>query len=299
MKLLTLNTHSLQEEGYAKKLEQFVEMVQREQPDIIALQEVNQTAAAPCAGPNLLCGSALCPEEAVSVRQDNHAAQAARRLREKGILCSWTWCSAKLGYGIYDEGMAILCPEREIAQVDSFYISGSRDYGNWKTRKALGIRVRGLSGWFYTVHMGWWKDEEEPFDRQWERLNEALEEKKREGAVWLLGDFNSPAEIRGEGYDRIRDSGWQDTYSLAAQKDDGITVLGEIDGWRGTSGDAQARRGMRMDHIWCSRPVPVLRSRVRFDGIGEPKVSDHFGVLVETGDSVPEFRNAVTGNEEE
>lgn len=178
-------------------------------------------------------------------------------------------------------------------------VQGGRDYGNWKTRKALGIRVRGLGGWFYTVHMGWWKDEEEPFDRQWERLNEALEEKKREEAVWLLGDFNSPAEIRGEGYDRIRDSGWQDTYSLAAQKDDGITVLGEIDGWRGRSGDAQARRGMRMDHIWCSRPVPVLRSRVRFDGIGEPKVSDHFGVLVETGNGVPEFRNAVTGNEEE
>ena len=46
MKILTLNTHSLQEENYADKLNRFVEGILKEKPDIIAMQEVNQTANA-------------------------------------------------------------------------------------------------------------------------------------------------------------------------------------------------------------------------------------------------------------
>lgn len=45
MKLLTLNTHSLVEEYYYEKLQTFVQAVSEEQPDVIALQEVNQTIA--------------------------------------------------------------------------------------------------------------------------------------------------------------------------------------------------------------------------------------------------------------
>ena len=47
-----------------------------------------------------------------------------------------------------------------------FNLSNTNDYYNWKTRKALGIHTE--KGWFFTVHMGWWKDEEEPFKAQWE-----------------------------------------------------------------------------------------------------------------------------------
>ena len=40
MKLLTLNTHSLQEENYAEKLEWFIDRILTEQPDVIALQVI-------------------------------------------------------------------------------------------------------------------------------------------------------------------------------------------------------------------------------------------------------------------
>ena len=43
MKLLTLNTHSLVEDNYVRKLRDFTEAVKKEAPEIIALQEVNQT----------------------------------------------------------------------------------------------------------------------------------------------------------------------------------------------------------------------------------------------------------------
>ena len=46
MKLLTLNTHSLIEPDYEAKREIFVNVIANEQPDVFALQEVNQTVSA-------------------------------------------------------------------------------------------------------------------------------------------------------------------------------------------------------------------------------------------------------------
>ena len=47
MKLLTLNCHSLLSPAYSRDCENFVREVLRLRPDLIALQEVNQTRAAP------------------------------------------------------------------------------------------------------------------------------------------------------------------------------------------------------------------------------------------------------------
>ena len=282
MKILTLNAHSLQEENYWMKLSCFVDAVVRERPDVIALQEVNQTMSAPVIDPARLEGLVSVPGSDIPIRWDNHAAEVARRLRRAGVACSWTWLPIKVGYGKYDEGVALFSLKGKITQVDSFRISSCQQYHNWKTRKVLGVRIEGREDWFYTVHMGWWGDEEEPFLMQWGRLDARLAEKKALAPVWLLGDFNSPAEVRGEGYDCICSFGWQDTYRLARQKDSGVTVEGVIDGWRDKLEDSTDAAGMRIDHIWCSRPVPILRSGVRFNGKNGPQVSDHYGVLIET-----------------
>ena len=57
MKLLTLNTHSLIEENYEQKFKIFVEEIYKEHPDIIALQEINQSADYPLA----YCNSEFVP----------------------------------------------------------------------------------------------------------------------------------------------------------------------------------------------------------------------------------------------
>ena len=88
-------------------------------------------------------------------------------------------------------------------------------------------------------------------------------------------------EVRGEGYDRIRGDGWMDAWLMAGEQSGGATVEGAIDGWRDKL--QQPEQGVRIDHIWCSRPVAVDSVRVAFDGRSEPKVSDHYGVLLETG----------------
>ena len=90
MKILTLNTHSLQEENYTQKLDWFVETILKEQPDIIAMQEVNQTADAELMPEAMLAGQYPVPGS-VTVRMDNHAANIAYRLRQAGLECYWAW----------------------------------------------------------------------------------------------------------------------------------------------------------------------------------------------------------------
>ena len=68
MKILTINTHSLQEENYEQKLCWFVESILKERPDIIAMQEVNQTADAPLMTRRFWPDSIPSPVPCLSVR---------------------------------------------------------------------------------------------------------------------------------------------------------------------------------------------------------------------------------------
>ena len=237
----------------------------------MSLQEVNQTAAAPLLA-DVPAGYYPCPGNMVLLKADNHAAAVARMLEEAGCAYHWSWLPAKIGYDRYDEGMAVFS-RAPITAAENLLLSQINDYNNWKTRRALGICAGDV--WYYTVHLGWWKDEEEPFADQWNILAAAAGAKP---LAFLLGDFNSEADVRGEGYDLILRSGWQDTYRLARQRDDGYTVVQAIDGWRDAP-DAAAKK--RIDQIWCSQAVPVHSSRVVFGGKQEPRVSDHAGVLIE------------------
>lgn len=283
MKLLTLNTHSLLEEDYEQKLNWFLEAILREKPDIIALQEVNQTCDAPVLDTDQLAGQYPVPG-CIQIRQDNHAANIARRLRQQGKECWWSWIPIKRGYGKYDEGVAVLSLGRPIRSVDAFPVSKSNDYNSWRTRAVLGIQVEGLEDWFYCLHMGWWDDEVERFLDQWKTLNCCIASKRMCGTVWLMGDFNAPDTVHGQSYEHIVASGWFDTYAIAHCKDSGITVPGAIDGWKHRK-VSHMENGMRLDYIWCSRKKEVRSSRIMFNGTKEPVVSDHFGILVDVKES--------------
>ena len=64
MKLITLNTHSLAEPDYENKLKLFARAALRETPDVIALQEVNQSVDEEPVGTEQLreCGFTQCRE---------------------------------------------------------------------------------------------------------------------------------------------------------------------------------------------------------------------------------------------
>lgn len=125
--------------------------------------------------------------------------------------------------------------------------------------------------YFASCHMGWWGDLEEPFKLQADRL---LAQIPADMPVFLMGDFNNCASVRGEGYDYLRNNGFYDTYSLACNKDDGTTVQGKIAGWGSNVSD------LRLDQIWSNRLYPVSHSRVVFNDRNGQVVSDHYGVEV-------------------
>ncbi len=282
MKLITLNTHSLQVEGYAQKLEQFVETILRERPDIVALQEASQTAAAPPIDDAYHHNRFPIPGT-MGLRSDNHAAQVAYRLNRAGIECYWAWLPIKVAYDKNDEGVAILSLGRPIEEVHWFPVSNVCEHALWSSRAALGVRVRGIPDWFYTIHTGWWDARPEPFQDHWRRIREGVADKARQGPVWLLGDFNVPAHLPNQGYDLILQDGWLDTHLLTDNRDSGITVPQVIDGWHERV-EAVARTGMRLDYIFCNQNPGIESSRVIFNGRFHPIVSDHFGMMVETGE---------------
>lgn len=277
MKLLTLNTHSHIEPNDLLKCREFTAVVEREKPHIITLQEVNQTQNAP------LLDVSRCPyytacEATHPMRADNHAWRLFEMLSAKGLNYYFVWLPIKEGYGMYDEGVAILSLS-PILETHTWCVSRTEDYHNWKTRKILGVLTQDAPHvWFYSVHFGFWQDREEPFSLQWQT---ALSHWSDTSDVILAGDFNNPAERRGEGYDMVKASGFFDVFSLANCRMGDVTVQteeGSIDGWRDVS---LPRHGMRIDQIWTKKPYPVSLYQVIFDGQNAPVVSDHFGVLAE------------------
>ncbi|MBN8199194.1 endonuclease/exonuclease/phosphatase family protein [Bacillus sp. NTK034] len=260
MKLLTLNCHSWQEDQQLEKIKILAETIKENFYDVIALQEVSQHFKAP-----LIDGH---------IREDNYALLLIEELRKIGVDdYVFIWDFSHIGYDIYEEGLAIMT-RHEIKEDHSFFITNNRDRKNWKTRKIVGIKLvlqdRPIS--FYSCHLGWWHDEEECYKFQVESL---LAKVPKDESAFLMGDFNSSAYVRNEGYDFLTGNGLYDTYELASRKDSGVTVKGKIAGWDNNKHD------MRIDLILSAQPVQPKYSRVIFNGTHKPIISDHYGVEIE------------------
>jgi len=259
MKLLTLNCHSWQEDNQHEKIKALAETIAEGGYDVIALQEVSQHLDSPFAYS--------------AIREDNFALVLVEELRKMGAEdYRFTWDFAHIGYGVYEEGLAILT-KHKIEEEYSFFISRGHDQSYWKTRKIAGARIHvdGQPVSFYSCHLGWWHDEEEPFEFQADSL---LEKVKKHVPFFLMGDFNNAASVRGEGYDYLLDKNLYDTFELAAEKDSGLTIEGEIAGWD------ENKQDLRIDLILASEQVDVDSSLVVFNGENKDVVSDHFGVEV-------------------
>ena len=275
MKLLTCNTHSIVEKDYEEKLSYFNKWLAKEEYDIVALQEVNQTHESKKINIDGLKGY-IPSGEGIIIREDNHIMKIVNFLQAQGKEYYWIWTPIKLGYDKYDEGIGIISKHRP-KEIREFYLTKSKSYTNWKVRKVIGIKVEieGKERWFFSVHTGWWNDDEENFKDQLRKLNRELSFVDED--IYLMGDFNNPSQIKNEGYDEILNSGWYDTYDLAEEKDDGITVSGLIDGWK----ENKNLKEMRIDFIFKTNNEKVKRSRVIFNGKVGEIVSDHFAVEVE------------------
>lgn len=227
----------------AWKAEGAMGLLKKELPRVFALQEVNQSMSAEkvekpkgyvsCSGGKFIgITSGTKGKSCIEIRKDNHAYRLSQLLRANGLEYEWTWIGAKVGYGKYDEGLALFS-RTCIWETAEFCISKIKDYSNWKTRKVLGIKTGIVPAWYFSIHMGWWDDKEEPFSDQWDCFCKHLSQLGlQKNRCYIMGDFNSPSNIPREGYEYIKKFGWYDTWQLAKEKDSGITVGKVIDGWK-------------------------------------------------------------------
>lgn len=265
MKLLTLNCHSWLEENAQEKLKILAQEIASGGYDVIALQEVNQSLAAEIAVPDgLYCPTTQAPD----IKEDNFALCLAEALQILDADYYWTWCYSHVGYGIYQEGEAILSKNPMIAR--EYTASKSTDTDSHRTRKnliavtqACGQMVEVLSG-----HFSWW--DEGYFSYEWEQTEEIL--KKNSYPVIIMGDFNNDAGSLG--YQRVINSPLQlkDAHTAAKVRTGDHTIVKEIDGWQGN------QRPLRIDYIFVAATFMVETCEVVFDGERLPVISDHFGV---------------------
>ncbi|MBQ7338589.1 MAG: endonuclease/exonuclease/phosphatase family protein [Clostridia bacterium] len=274
MKLLTLNTHSRPETA-AECVMPLAALILAEQLDVIALQEVNQSRNASVAQDTTLSLTGYhSPQGAtLPIGTDNFALVLAQELAARGAAYHWCYLPVKRGYDVYDEGLALLW-RGEVENMCALQLSTTRDYDNWRRRAALGVQID--QTWFYSLHTSRWDDGEEPFVLQWRRLCESL---RGAGRVFLMGDFNCPADRTGEGYDRMIADGWRDTFTSALRTKGYRTAQGVIDGWK----DVSHPYPQRIDYIMTNDShLRVLHARTVFDAErGECAISDHCGVLCE------------------
>ncbi|MFD3447238.1 endonuclease/exonuclease/phosphatase family protein [Microbacteriaceae bacterium 4G12] len=257
MKLLTLNCHSWQEENQLEKIQYLAKTIQEKSYDIIALQEVSQSIDMPNVYGN--------------IKKDNFALILLNELQKLGVTdYQFTWDFSHSGYEVYEEGLALLT-KHPIEKKHSFFVSHSKDMNNWKTRKIVGLTIQYKNQpiSFYSCHLGWWHDEEEPFQYQVDSL---LQQVQKDSTFFLMGDFNNATSIKGEGYNYLLNQGLYDTYELAHTKDNGVTVKGKIAGWDHNKQD------LRIDLILTNQPVQIEYSRVIFNDVNQSIISDHFGI---------------------
>lgn len=251
MSLLTLNLHGWLEENQMDKFEKIAEFIYKNEIDIIAFQEVNQHKDKELTYDN--------------IRIDNPSLIIKNFLQEKNKAYNFIWDWAHYGYDVYEEGVSVLT-KWNIEKSTSKYVSINDDVTMWKSRKAIKATVSKNDKKMNIIscHLGWFGDQEDPFEKQIVNLDKFI--KEDEGLTFVLGDFNNPDDSKG--YELIKNIGLNDLYQ---NKDKGHTIIENIAGWEDN------KKGLRIDYIFANEKLEVLDSKVIFD---KERVSDHFGVMV-------------------
>lgn len=259
MRLLTLNVHGWLEEKTEEKIAALAQVIAERDYDVVALQEVNQSLSSP------LVTSAL--------REDNYGLVLVEHLQSLGREdYSYFWTPSHIGYGRFEEGSALLT-KLPVYEVDTFYCSRNQSFDTHLSRKILGLTVsyKGQRVQVYSCHINLPNETEED---QLDNVRKIVNSNPAETCKILLGDFNIDAFSDQKTYQAVLNLGLVDSYSLAVEKDSGVTVEKAIDGWEGQSSQK------RLDYVFLNQEWSVRSSRVVCNGQKFPIVSDHFGVEV-------------------
>lgn len=275
MKVMTLNTHSWLEASPYEKLQRIADKIAQEDYDIVALQEVNQSLTSKNIA-NYKLQNFCSVQDQTPIREDNFAYCLIQLLEKQGKTYYWSWEMSHIGYDIYEEGNALLSKTPLDSQ--AFCVSETNKKEDYHTRNIL-IGQMYVDEQEITVascHFSWWIDEKSGFAFEWQRLEEYLFNVSN--PMFLLGDFNNPAD--GIGYHLVAQSSLEiiDSYKITQKKSGEGTIKKKIDGWENNTEE------LRIDYIYVPKESRVQEYRHIFDGKTEALVSDHYGIEIITNE---------------
>ena len=280
MKILSLNTHSLVDTDAYQSADVLASFIEAERPDVICLQEVNQPREAPLADTLRRPPIPTKSDEIffVPYKMGNFLLTLLDMLSLRGIDYNACWLPIKIGYGRYDEGLALLS-FYPLCDIRGHLISKTNSYESFRRRMCLMARIDALGVTVCNIHTSRFDDDDEPFLRQWTNIKKHCPSDRH----IIAGDFNCPAEEKCGGYAKILEDGYFDLYRLARSKVGYATVKGNIDGWQ----DGKKDNDSRIDFIFSSAPFPGKRIEFRtvLNGTDLPAISDHFGIYAKISNS--------------
>ena len=142
MKILTLNCHSWQEENQLKKIKYLAKIINENNYDVIAMQEVSQSIDSDIVYEN--------------IKEDNFALLLNEELKNIGNYSyDFFWDMAHIGYEIYEEGLCLMT-KLPICNKKRFTITNNNDVNFWKRRNLvkLNVKYEDKIVSFYSCHMG-------------------------------------------------------------------------------------------------------------------------------------------------
>ena len=285
--VLTLNLHTYQEfrskgvaeseltdalareriDAYGPLFDRIAEGINKLDPDIVCFQEVGEWSG----------GNTQDPDSVLFGSSDSNMIHQILQRLDEHYFYTMDW--SHYGFDVWLEGSAILS-KHPLIDTGSRFIS-SPDNGHhefWKSRNVPMAQID-LPGTgsinVFSVHAGWWDDEEEPFQDQYRSLLAwAKEIAEPRGTTVLCGDFNVPANSEMQEF-MTKGTGYSDQYALA--NPDGLldaTIGGAIDGWESSNS------GQRVDYILMNddSPLKVEEARIIFTEEMYGIVSDHAGI---------------------
>ena len=285
--IVTLNLHTYQEfrsegvaeseltdelarqriDAYGPLFDRIAEGINKLDPDVVCFQEVGEWSG----------GNTQDPDSVLFGSSDSNMIHRILQRLDEHYFYTMDW--SHYGFDVWLEGSAILS-KHPLVDTGSRFIS-SPDNGHhdfWKSRNVPMARIDfpGTGGVnVFSVHAGWWDDEEEPFQDQYRNLLAwAKEIAAPRGTTVLCGDFNVPANSEMQEF-MTKGTGHSDQYALA--NPDGLldaTIGRAIDGWE--SSDS----GQRVDYILINddSPLKVEEARIIFTEEMYGIVSDHAGI---------------------
>lgn len=249
MKIISLNLHCLKEENLVDKMKSVANFINDNDIDICLFQEVAQHKDNKIIYDNVKEGNNLSILRSFLLKPYELYFEAK-----------------KLGFGVYEEGLAILSKEPLINNGYA-YISKAKEFNNWLTRIALYGDYKGIT--FFDIHLGWTIGDE-TIENQIDNLSKMALQK--ENLVMIFGDYNCC--MYSPQYEYFKAKGF---YSIGE--------LLNIDPIKYPTFNYDLDNGQKenrvIDHIFTNKKMNILDYQVLFS---DKPVSDHNLIYLEIED---------------